>query len=51
MEKFYFGIWVFIVNTKHLVFNFEKNFENVHVNINKSKNEKALLHAMFIPLK
>ena len=42
MDTFYFGIWVFTVNTKHLVFKFEKNFENVHVNINKSLKMKKL---------
>lgn len=44
MENFYFGIWVFIVNTKHLVFNVEKNFENVHVNINNGLKMKKLCY-------
>ena len=30
------------VNTKYLVLNFEKNFENVHVNINKSLKVEKL---------
>lgn len=41
----------FTVSTKHLVFNFEENFENVHVNINNSLKMKKLLHAISIPLK
>lgn len=44
MKNFYFDIWVFIVNTKYLVSNSEKNFENVHVNINKSLKMKKLSH-------
>lgn len=44
MEKFYFGIWVFIVNRKYLVFNFEKNFKNVHVNINNCLKMKKLFY-------
>lgn len=42
MENFYFGVWVFIVSIKHVVFNFEKNFKNVHMNINNSLKMQKL---------